>query len=53
MELLLEMGYGYLLGVFIKRRGFHSGQTVDYYCAIQDFAVNLSGWTSITLAMWL
>ena len=38
-ELLLQMRYEYLLGVFIKRRSFHSRPTVDYYCAIQDFAV--------------
>ena len=27
--------------------------TVHYYCAIQDFAVNLSGWIGITTAIWL
>lgn len=49
LELLLQMRCEYLLGIFIKRRSFeastellrsfHSRPTVDYYCAIQDFAV--------------
>ena len=47
------MGYEYLLGIFFKHRSLDSQLTVHYYCAIQDFAVNLSGWIGITTAIWL
>lgn len=45
IELLQEMRYEYLLS-------FCCRQTVDNYCAIQDFAVKLSGWIDMVMASW-